>query len=61
MSLVAQWIRIHLPTQGTQVQSLHSAEQLSPCAATPEPMCLEPVLCHKRSRHNEKPEHCNEE
>ena len=24
-------------------------------------MCLGPVLCNKRSHHNEKPEHCNEE
>ena len=35
-SLVAQWLRIHLPIQGTWVRSLvqkipHAAEQLSPC------------------------------
>ena len=28
--------------------------QLSPCTTTAEPMCLEPVLCNKRSHHNEK-------
>ena len=38
-SLVAQWLRICLSRQGTQVQSLvrkipHAAEQLSPWAAT---------------------------
>ena len=38
-SLVAQWLRIRLSRQGTQVQSLvrkipHAAEQLSPWAAT---------------------------
>ena len=42
-SLVAQWLRIHLPMEGTRVQSLvreeipHAAEQLSPCATTTEP------------------------
>ena len=32
------------------------AKQLSPCAAT-----VEPVLCHKGSHRNEKPVHHNEE
>ena len=27
--------------------------QWSPCATTTEPMCLEPVLCKKRSHHSE--------
>ena len=41
-SLVAQWLRICLPMQGTWVQSLvgkipHATEQLSPCATTTEP------------------------
>ena len=31
----------------------------SPCAATTEPMCLEPVLCNKRSHRNAKPSHYN--
>ena len=40
-SLVAQWLRIRLPMQGTRVRALvrkipHAAEQLSPCAATTE-------------------------
>ena len=26
-----------------------------------KPVCLEPVLHNKRSHHNEKPTHCNEE
>ena len=41
-SLVAQWLRIRLPTQGTPVQALArkippASEQLSQCATTPEP------------------------
>ena len=31
----------------------------SPCTATTEPMCLEPVLCNKRSHRDAKPSHCN--
>ena len=37
---MAQWLRIHLPMQGTWVQALvredPTAEQLSPCATTTE-------------------------
>ena len=45
-SLVVQWLRICLPIQGTQVQSLvgedpHATEQLSPRAATTEAHALE--------------------
>ena len=41
-SLVAQWLRIHLPMQGTQFEPCsgkipHAVEQLSPCATTTEP------------------------
>ena len=41
--LVAQWLRICLPMQGAQVQTLvwkipHIVEQLSPCATTAEPV-----------------------
>ena len=41
-SLVAQWLRIRLPMQGTWVRALvqedlHAVEQLSPCATTTEP------------------------
>ena len=39
----------------------HAVEQLSPCATTTEPTCLEPVLHNKRSHCNEKPAHHNEE
>ena len=47
-SLVAQWLRVCLPMQGTRVRALvredpHAAEQLGPCATTTEPACLEPV------------------
>ena len=41
-SLVSQWLRIHLPMQGTWIRALvqedpHAMEQLSPCATTTEP------------------------
>ena len=43
-SLVAQWLGIHLPMQGTRVRALvrkipYAAEQLSPWATTTEPTC----------------------
>ena len=85
-SLVAQWLRICLPMQGTWAQALvwedptcHRATKpmrhnywacaLEPMshnywAHTPQilkPMRPEPMLCNKRSYHNEKPAHCNEE
>ena len=85
-SLVAQWLRIHLPMQGTRVWALvredptcHRATKpvrhnYWACALEPashnywacepqllKPVCLEPVLCNKRSPHNEKPAHLNEE
>ena len=61
-SLVAQWQRICLPMQGTQVRSLVQEDstfcgQLNPMARTTEPMCLKPVLCNRR-HHSEKPAHC---
>ena len=85
-SLVAQWLRIHLPMQGTRVQSLVRKDPTC-CGATKpvhhsywacplesvshnywahvpqllKPVCLEPVLCNKRSHHNGKPMHRNEE
>ena len=42
-SLMAQWLRIRLPMEGTWVRALagkipHAAEQLSPCATTTEPV-----------------------
>ena len=63
-SLVAQWLRVRLPMQGTQVRALvqeDATEQVSPCATTTEPARLEPVLRNKRSHHNEKPTHRDEE
>ncbi|CAI9169492.1 unnamed protein product [Rangifer tarandus platyrhynchus] len=43
--LVAQWLRICLPMQGTQVQFLVQ-EDPTRCRAD-EPVCLQPVLCSK--------------
>ena len=84
-SLVAQWLRIHLPMQGTQVWSLVQEDPTCRGATKPmhhnywactleprshnywahvpqllKPARLEPVLCNKRSHHNEKPTHHNE-
>ena len=39
----------------------HAAEQVSPCATTTEPACLEPMLCNGRGRDSERPAHRNEE
>ena len=72
-SLVAQWTGIHLPMMRTWVQSLVQDDPtgcgarhyvpriLSLSAATTEAKHLEPVLHNKRSHHNEKPVHCNQE
>ena len=83
-SLVAQWLRIRLPMQGTWVlvredptccgatkPVRHSYWACSPeptshnyWAHVPQllkPVCLEPVLCNKRSHRNEKTVHCKEE
>ena len=40
---------------------LGRSHMLNPCATTPEPARLEPVLRNKRSHCNEKPAHHNEE
>ena len=42
-SLVAQWLRIRLPMQGTRFEPWsgkvpHATEQLSPCATTTKPV-----------------------
>ena len=72
-SLVAQWMRIHLPVQGTRVPSL-VPEDPTCCGATksvhrnygvlglrlPKPVPLEPVLHGKRSRCSERPEYHNQ-
>ena len=60
-SLVVQWLRIHLPTQGTPVWSL--VQEDPTCCRATKPMChnywcpraLEPVHHEKRSRCSEKP------
>ena len=85
-SLVAQWLGIHLPMQGTRVRALAQEDPTCRRATKPvhhnywgctlEPMShnywahvlqplkpagLEPMLRNKRSHHNEKPVHHNEE
>ena len=73
-SLVVQWLRIHLPMQGTWVWSLVWEDPTCRRATKPvrhnyrarvmqllKPACLEPMLRNKRSHHNEKPAHCSEE
>ena len=54
-SLVIQWLRIHLPMQGTQVQSLVWEDPKC------QPTALKPVLRNKISHQNEKPEHHSKE
>ena len=71
---MAQWLRIRLPMQGIQVQSLVREDPT--CRRATKPVChnyrarvmqllkpvhLQPVLHNKRSHHNEKPAHRNEE
>ena len=41
--LVAQWIRIHLPTQGTQVRSL--VQEYSTCLRATKPTCHNYWVC----------------
>ena len=73
-SLVAQWLRIRLPMQGTRVQALVREDPTCRGATKPvrhnywahapqllKPTCLEHVLCNKRSHRNEKPTRPNEE
>ena len=69
-SLMVQWVRICLPIQGAQVQSLAQEDSTSlratksvhpPSMALepqlPKPKRLEPVLRSKRSPRSEKPTH----
>ena len=58
-SLVAQWLRICLPMQGTWVRALVWEDPTCRGAAGPAP--LEPVLCNKRGRDSERPAHRDEE
>ena len=73
-SLVAQWLRTHLPMQGTQVRSLVWEDPTCRGATKPEShnywarvlqllkaAHLEPMLHNKRSHCNEKPVHRNNE
>ena len=52
-SLVAQWLRIHLPMQGTGFRALDPEDP--PCHRATKPVRLERMLCNKRSHRNEKP------
>ena len=74
VSLVVQWIDICLPTRGTWVPSLVQEASSRRGATKPmghsswvhvlrllKPVCLEPVLSRKRSRHCGKPMHHSEE
>ena len=62
MSLVLQWLRIHLPTQGTWVLSLVWEDPTCLGATKPifhnyrGPSTAELLICDKRSRHSEKTE-----
>ena len=73
-SLLVQWIRIHLPGQGTWVQSLVLED--STCCGATKPLsrsygarvlhllklaCLQPVPHNKRSYRKEKPTHDQDE
>ena len=73
-SLMAQWLRIHLPMQGTWVWA--SVREDLTCHRATKPVChnyrahmphllkpehLEPTLRNTRSHHSEKPGHLNEE
>ena len=72
-SLVAQWLRIRLPMQGTRVRALDRKDPTSRApqllslhsrAREPQllkPACLQPVLRNKRSHRNEKPVQRKEE
>ena len=66
---MAQWLGLRLPMQQTRVRALiredptycGATKAKRPCATTTEPERLEPMLRNKRSHHNEKPKHHNEE
>ena len=72
-TLVAQWLRIRLPMQGTRVWALGREDPTCrgatkpvrhnywACAKAHEPACLEPVLYNKRSHRNKKQVHHNKE
>ena len=58
-SLVAQWLRICLPMQGTRVRAL--VQEDPTCCGATKPARLKPVLRNERDHRNEKPAHHNEE
>ena len=73
--LVVRWLRIHLPMQGTRIQPLVWEDSTCYMVSKPKllsqhsrackpqvlkPTHLEPVLCNKRSHHNDEPLHYNE-
>ena len=65
-SLVAQWLRICLPMQGTWVRALVWEDPTCRGATRPvshntEPVHLEPVLRDKRGHDNERPARRDEE
>ena len=65
-SLVAQWLRICLLMQGTQVRALVWEDPTCrgatrPVSQTTEPVSLEPVLRNKRGHDSERPVHHDEE
>ena len=72
-SLVIQWLGTHMSMHGTWVGSLVWKDPKCIGAIKPsshnyraqtlqllKPVCLEPVLCNKRSHHSEKPAQLNE-
>ena len=62
VSLVVQWLRIHLPVQGFDPWSgkiPHAKGQLNPCTTTTEPTRPRASTPHKRSHRREKPKHCS--
>ena len=65
-SLVAQWLGIRLPVQGTRFvpragKIPRATQRLGPWATTAEPARLEPVLRNGRGRDSERPAHRDKE
>ena len=58
-SLVAQWLRIYLPMQGTQVRSLVQEDPTCLCAATTDACEPRAHALQQESHSSEKPAHCN--
>ena len=55
--------KAHVPQLLSMCSRAHKPQLLSHnyCATTTEARCLEPMLCNKKSHHNEKPTHHNKE